>query len=137
MAWRARDDHAVDRVLGQTGSRIDARQRALYARLFRRSAHNDAALALMANWDLDALKAELGNLPAPLTLLNGTGDGMVPPPQGREVAAMVPDGRAELLSGLGHLAHEEAPERVAAAVLAALKPSDRGQPTQDYGAKFT
>ncbi len=121
MAWRAQDDGAVDRVLGQTGSTIDPRQRALYARLFRHSSHVDAALALMANWDLDGLSADLPRLSAPLTLLNGSDDGMVPPAQGREVAALVPDGRAQLLTGLGHLAHEEAPQRVAEAIISAIE----------------
>jgi len=120
MAWRAQDDGAVDRVLGQTGSSIDARQRGYYARLFRHSAHVDAALALMANWDLDGLKADLGRLEPSLTLLNGSEDGMVPPAQGREVAALVPNGRTEWLAGLGHLAHEEAPGRVADAIQAAI-----------------
>ena len=120
MAWRAQDDGAVDRVLGQTGSTIDARQRDYYARLFRHSAHVDAALALMANWDLDGLKADLGRLEPSLTLLNGSEDGMVPPAQGREVAALVPNGQTEWLLGLGHLAHEEAPDRVADAIKSAI-----------------
>ena len=49
----------------------------------------------------------------PLTLVVGTRDRAIPPEVSARVAGMVRDARVETLAGLGHLAHEEAPERVA------------------------
>ncbi|MCP9221149.1 alpha/beta fold hydrolase [Erythrobacter sp. LQ02-29] len=120
MAWRARSTGAVDRMLAQTGSRIDARQRDLYASLFRHSSHVDAALALMANWDLEALARDLPQLETPLTLLVPEGDGFVPPAQQREVAKVVEGAEVRALPGLGHLAHEEDAEAVARAIEGAV-----------------
>ena len=77
-------------------------------------------MALMANWDLEGLAGDLPQLSAPLTLLVPERDGFVPPARQREAAALVPGARTVTLRGLGHLAHEEAPEGVAQAVRAAL-----------------
>jgi magnesium chelatase accessory protein len=52
FAWRAADRAVAERLLRDTGSRIDARGVDLYARLFRHSGHLAAALGMMANWDL-------------------------------------------------------------------------------------
>ena len=124
MAWRASDDKVVDRVLGQTGSTLPARQRELYARLFSHSSHVDAALALMAHWDLDALAQDLPGLTPPLTLVAPQQDGMIAPDIAAKVARMVPGAEIVRLAGLGHLAHEEAPQRVAPVILAATGVSD-------------
>jgi len=96
-----------------TGSRIDARGVRHYARLFGRPGHVSAALEMMANWDLKALKRDLPRLACPLLLVAGSNDLAVPAASVHEVAALVPGATIEILSGLGHLAHEEAPEQVA------------------------
>ena len=44
-------------------------QMALYARLFARRGHVEAALGMMANWDLPGLEADLPRLATPLTLV--------------------------------------------------------------------
>ena len=51
-------------------------------------------------------------LKVPLLLIHGDGDTAIPLAKAREAAALVPGARLEVLEGLGHLAHEEAPERV-------------------------
>ncbi len=119
MAWRARSPGVVERMLAQTGSHIDPRQRDLYASLFRHSSHVDAALALMANWDLEALARDLPQLETSLTLLVPERDGFVPPAQQREVATSVDNAEVAPIATLGHLAHEEGPEEVANAVMEA------------------
>ena len=50
---------------------------------------------------------------------------MIPPDEARKVQALVPRAELVTLPGLGHLAHEEAPDRVAALLLdrAALRPA--------------
>lgn len=119
FARRASDTGAVQRMVAATGSTLDAQGLALYARLMRSPAHVTGALAMMADWDLHALWADLPGLGVPLTLLVGGQDGTVPPAQAQRVRLKLPPTRVQLLDGLGHLAHEEAPQRVAE-VLAAL-----------------
>ena len=45
-------------------------------------------------------------------------DKAVPPGDARKVAAMIPQASVESLPGLGHLAHEENPDRVARLIVA-------------------
>ena len=51
------DRGATRRLLEGTGSRLDDAGVELYERLFRRSGHVAATLGMMANWDLDSLRA--------------------------------------------------------------------------------
>ncbi len=101
-----------------TGSAIDAEGAALYQALFARSGHIAGALGMMANWDLDALNDDLSKLQSPLLLLACDKDEAVPPSVADRVARIGPNATALHLPGLGHLGHEEAPEKVAAAILA-------------------
>jgi magnesium chelatase accessory protein len=117
FAWRAGDRAAVTRVIASTGSSIPPENLALYQRLFRSRTHVAAALAMMANWNLSSLAKELPRLPCPMTLVVGSGDLAVPPDQAFELARTMPGAKVELLRGLGHLAHEEDPPRVAAAIV--------------------
>jgi magnesium chelatase accessory protein len=118
----------IDNLLRDTGSRIDARGAELYLRLAKRPEHVGAALAMMANWDLDALSRDLAGLRTPLLCVTGSHDGTIPPRQAREVAARVAGARLVELPGLGHLAHEEAPRQVATLLMrearAATRPDD-------------
>lgn len=104
---------SVERLLRSTGSRIDAEGMRLYGRLVARSGHVHGALALMANWDLRPLLRDLPRLAARLILVVGTRDGMVPPSEAHRVRAALPKAEIVSLPGLGHLAHEEQPARVA------------------------
>ncbi|PCD03621.1 alpha/beta hydrolase [Sphingomonas spermidinifaciens] len=110
-------------VVRATGSTIEPEGVALYERLLRDPDHVGAAIAMMAEWDLDALKRDLPRLAPPLRLIHGERDAAIPIATAREAAALVPDGRTTGLPGLGHLAHEERPGEVAALILAALKDS--------------
>jgi magnesium chelatase accessory protein len=105
-------------LVRNTGSRIDEDGARLYQSLFACSGHCAGALAMMANWDLDALERELPALPVPMLLLAGQNDAAVPHDVATRVGAGVPNGEARVLATLGHLAHEEAPDRIADAVLA-------------------
>ncbi len=103
-----------------TGSRVDAAGARLYGRLFRSRAHVATTLGMMAAWDLAPLVRDMPRLGVPMLLLHGTRDRTVPADVSTTVARQVPDGRALLLPGLGHLAHEEAAQAVAGPLLAAL-----------------
>ena len=115
FAWRAARPGAVARLLENTGSKIDAAGLDYYGRLLRTTGHIQGALGMMANWDLRTL-LERNVLPTPLTLVVGEKDRAVPPSVGQTAAAGTPGALVVSLPGLGHLAHEEAPDRIAAIV---------------------
>ena len=115
LAWSA-DLPAVTRLITGTGSKIDQRGLRLYARLMASPAHVSGTLGMMSNWDLARLSGRLGQVIAPTLLMAAQGDRAVPADSARKVARLVPAARVESLPGLGHLAHEEAAERVAAII---------------------
>jgi magnesium chelatase accessory protein len=117
VAWRAGDRGAVERLLRDTGSHLDAEGVALYARLFRNPGHVSATFGMMAHWDLEALSRDLPRLPVPLRLVVGKQDRTIRPTEARRIQARIPAAEIVALPGLGHLAHEEAPEEAARAIL--------------------
>jgi magnesium chelatase accessory protein len=112
FAWSA-DTAAVERLIAGTGSRLDAAGVAQYRRLFARAGHVRGALGMMANWDLAALDRDLGRLAVPTLLIVGDRDRAIRPDDALALRERLPEARVERLGGLGHLAHEEDPERVA------------------------
>lgn len=114
FAQMARGPGEVRRFLiRSTGSRIDEAGIGQYARLFGNAHHCGSAIAMMADWNLDALKRDLPKLTPPLLLVHGAADAAVPASSARAAAALVPGAQLVTLPGLGHLAHEEQPDRVA------------------------
>jgi magnesium chelatase accessory protein len=122
FAWRAANREVAARLLRDTGSRIDARGIDLYARLFRRAGHLSGALRMMANWDLHPLLRDLPRLSPGLLLVVGSHDRTIAPDKARRIQRILPRARIETLDGLGHLAHEERPDLVAALLLRQLQP---------------
>jgi magnesium chelatase accessory protein len=107
---------AVRGLIAGTGSAIDPEGLALYERLITAPSHVSATLAMMARWDLGPLIADVPRLAAPLTLAVGLRDRAVPPAGARALARRLPAARIVEFPDLGHLMHEEAPDRVAALV---------------------
>jgi len=118
FAHRARDPRHVRRLLDGTGSRLDAPALAEYERLLADPTHVAGVLRMMAEWDLAGLDARLARLHAPFLLLAGANDRTVPLRNAYRTEALLPRATLEVLDGLGHLAHEEDPNRVAARLLA-------------------
>lgn len=123
FSWRAGDPAVLQRLIDGTGSTLDATGLALYAKLVSNPGHAAGALGMMANWDLPQLSRDLFRLKTALCLVVGSNDLTIPPDQARAVLAMLPSTTSSpkstltTLPGLGHLAHEERPEIVAAVVL--------------------
>jgi magnesium chelatase accessory protein len=125
FAWRATRRDTVEQLIGSTGSTLDTEGVTLYRRLVSNPGHVAGALAMMANWNVAPLARDLPALKARLTLLVGSGDETVSPEESRRVHRMVPGSRLVELDGLGHLAHEEAPDIAAGHILdAAGHPPD-------------
>lgn len=119
FAASANDPERVQRLIDGTGSTLDAGGSELYQRLFKKPAHVAGTLGMMASWKLEPLLRDLPGLTVPVTFIVGDRDRTVPPHQSEGVAAGLPGATVVRLEGLGHLAHEEAPDRVAAAILQA------------------
>ncbi|RVT40233.1 alpha/beta fold hydrolase BchO [Sphingobium algorifonticola] len=117
FARMARDPADVAKFLARsTGSRIDAAGVRHYAALFATPGHCSAAITMMADWDLPSLQAALPGITVPVLLAHGQGDSAIPAKDAQAAAAIMPNADMTILSGLGHLAHEEAPERIAAII---------------------
>ena len=116
FARRARDPAVLDRLVGNTGSTLDPRGVALYGRLAGDHRHVAGALGMMAAWDLEPIARDLPRLACRLVLVVGAFDRTVPPANAARVRALLPSANVVTLERLGHLAHEEAPERVAALI---------------------
>lgn len=113
FAWRASDRRVVEKLVANTGSRIDGAGLDAYARLVRTPAHVSGALRMMANWDVAPLERELPALRARTLFLAGADDRTVPASESRQAHARLPGSVLCVLPRRGHLAHEEAPDEVA------------------------
>jgi magnesium chelatase accessory protein len=117
VAWRGGDPAAVHRLIAGTGSMIDAEGERYYAKLVSNPGHVAAALQMMANWDLRPLARDLPKLRTELVLVAASNDRAVPPDVARRVRELLPRAKLESVTGYGHLAHEEAPEKIAEIIL--------------------
>ncbi|WP_298468358.1 alpha/beta fold hydrolase BchO [uncultured Erythrobacter sp.] len=100
-------------IYRSTHSKIDAEGLACYSELLRNPRHTKGALAMMANWDLPTLRDRMAEIANPALLVHSDKDNAIPLEWAREAHGWLPNARLEVLEGLGHLAHEEAPERAA------------------------
>ena len=117
FAWRAGDRASVERLIRNTGSTIDAEGVEHYRTLVASPDHVAAALGMMANWDLAPLSRDMHMLDVPLLLVAATGDKAIKSEDAFKVREKAPNAKVEIMRGLGHLAHEEAPQAVAEIVL--------------------
>ncbi len=110
FAGRASDSAMVERLIAGTGSSLDAEGIALYQRLMRSGPHVDAALQMMANWDLTTLVDEMSELALPLLLVIADGDKAIPAHEAHLVAEKVAGADVHQMQGVGHVGHEEDPQ---------------------------
>jgi magnesium chelatase accessory protein len=117
FAQMVRTPADAERFLARsTGSRIDAAGVRCYQALFATPAHCDGAITMMADWDLERLSRDLPRLSVAIRLIHGGGDTAIPPSSAEQAATLIPGAELVALPGLGHLAHEERPEEIAALI---------------------
>jgi magnesium chelatase accessory protein len=110
FAMGATSSSAVDRMIRNTGSSIDARGLGLYGRLLRSPAHLAGALGMMANWDLNSLERELPTIGQRLVLVACGDDSAIPATEAFRTRDAAPGAEVIYLRKLGHLGHEERPQ---------------------------
>ena len=105
------------RLIESTGSTLDAEGLGYYARLIADRGHVDATLRMMAQWDVTPLLQALPSIKARCLLMTGARDHAVSPRVSDRAAQTLPQAETLHLDGLGHLAHEEAPDTILRHVL--------------------
>jgi magnesium chelatase accessory protein len=129
FAWQAARPSVLDKLLEGTGSKLDAEGTQLYQTLISNPSHAQAALYMMAHWDLHTFWERLRALQDPLTLIVGSQDWIVPPSAAYRVAETLPHLRSQdivSLPNLGHLAHEEQAQWVADVIWPMGQPAASG-----------
>jgi magnesium chelatase accessory protein len=105
-------------LLDSTGSKLDAQAQRYYQRLLQAPAHVRGVLSMMTAWRLEALERDLPKLKGPVFIHLGANDRTIAPALADQACALMPQAVKLSCSGLGHLAHEEAPRRTSAQILA-------------------
>ena len=131
FAWQASSPGAVERLIANTGSTIDAKGIALYRKLVRSPAHVGAALRMMANWKLEPLLHDLPRLAPTLVLVAAANDRSISPIVAQQVREVLPAAIIERVRSLGHLAHEEQPQLIADIILKYAHAGTAGPPAQN------
>ncbi|MGR3492641.1 MAG: alpha/beta fold hydrolase BchO [Shimia sp.] len=103
----------VGRILAGTGSKITPEMTAHYTELLSSPTHIAGGVKMMADWSLAPLTARRHAITQPVHLIVGENDRTVPPAVSARAVEAMPNARLTRLPGLGHLAHEEAPEAIA------------------------
>ncbi len=107
----------VRRLVNNIGSDPDLVNPAPYSILLQKRGHVQGALRMMAHWDLSRLLRDSAQLRVPMLFLAGAVDQAVPSAVSKRAAGRMRAGTYVEFEALGHLAHEEAPDRIAAAIL--------------------
>lgn len=103
-------------LLKAQGSAVDDEMIAHYRALASDPRHVAGTLAMMGQWSVDPLRRALPGIATPVLFLAGANDQTVPPEVSEEAAGMMPNAEVVVMDGLGHLAHEEDPDRVVHAI---------------------
>lgn len=107
----------VMNLIEGTGSHISQEGLDYYQDLMRSPGHISGVLGMMASWELSGLMKALPQLDTKLLLIAATEDRAVPAKVSKDVAEACPAAQYEEWPTLGHLAHEEAPEKAVASIL--------------------
>jgi magnesium chelatase accessory protein len=99
----------VERLLRDTGSKIDAESVDAYLQLFKQPDHVAAALGMMAAWDLSGMESALSRVQAQCVFVAGGRDTAVPPQTAEKAASRCRKAGVLHIAEYGHLLHEENP----------------------------
>ncbi len=86
--------------------------------------NGEAFAARAAAFTLPAPEQDLASVSAPTLIIWGDKDVMVPPEHGEKFTAVMPNAALKIYKDIGHVPHEEAPQRVSADIRAFLSPAE-------------
>ena len=92
-----------------------------------RDGNGDAFVASLKEFTLPDPEPGLRTIAAPTLIVWGTKDQVIPPADGERLAEVMPNATLVRLDGVGHVAQEEAPEAVAAAIEGFLRDANPGR----------
>ena len=110
----------VRQIIRGTGSILPPAGIELYRKLVANREHVDGTLLMMAQWSLENFDRNLSSFGVPCDFMTGAKDRAVPPNTTDRAAARLPLARVTQIADLGHLMHEEDPDRIADLILARL-----------------
>ncbi len=113
LAGLAKSKSRVRQILSGTGSDLTEDQINLYQKLFSDKAHVKGTILMMSQWNLDRLLAQLDAVDTPCLLIASTRDRTVPCADVKATAERMNNTAYHEVNGLGHLAHEENPQKIA------------------------
>ncbi|WP_299849974.1 alpha/beta fold hydrolase BchO [uncultured Roseovarius sp.] len=105
------------RLISGTGSSLAEEGIGYYARLISDRDHVEGALQMMAQWDIDNLLDHLGDIHSRCLFVVGENDRAVKPAIAERTITTIRNAEILRMKSLGHLAHEEAPEKIAETLL--------------------
>lgn len=117
----------IKALIQSTGSELDQQGLDLYRRLVADRNHVDGTLLMMAQWKLRPLLDQLGAHTGPVRFVVGEKDATVPPTVSLGMARKMPNATVTNLPDLGHLAHEENPEQMAALIIQMVQEYEASQ----------
>ncbi len=105
-----KDPKVAKRMVEQTGSTLNDEDIEKYQKLLKSQKHVNAALQMMANWNLDSIGREFSKLQANLYLLACENDKTVSMNESKRISTWSERAYLETIPNLGHLGHEEDPK---------------------------
>jgi magnesium chelatase accessory protein len=125
FAKQAAKPSVVRNLLQSTGSHFDEAGLSYYQRLLQTPSHDRGVLAMMAAWRLNRLAQQLPQLSGPVFMLLGGNDRTIPASLAAQTMTLLPKTTSRTLAGLGHLAHEEAPDTVCEQIIEWVRQTGR------------
>lgn len=123
VSLRAKSDRGMRRLVKQTGSDLDDQGFKCMQYLLQQPGHVKSVLRMMANWNLQDIETHMESLNLKFLSIEMANDTAVPPGQAARILASNENAVGLRLEGLGHLGHEEQPERVADEILKFILPA--------------
>ncbi len=106
----------IKALISSTGSDLSPEGLDLYRRLVADRNHVNGTLLMMSQWQLRPLLKALPDYSGTVHFIVGENDNTVPPNVSLEAAQKMPNAAVYNMARLGHLAHEEEPEEIAALI---------------------
>ena len=106
-------------MLGDSGKATEERTR-LYHAMMRHPGNGQAFIDHLNVFTLPDPRSDLAKVAAPTLILWGNKDAIITSTQAERIAAAMPNARARIFEGVGHIPQEEVPEQTTAAIKAFL-----------------